>query len=510
MCTGGWGLRLLIGTHPVLSGRASWQTASVTSSPGVAADPPMRRRNIWGFGLGTLGRDMVATLVTMFLLVYLTEVVQVSNTTLGAITVVLVVMRLFDAVNDPVMGYIVDNTRTRWGKFKPWIAGGAFAWAGATLLMFSDWGVSGPAFVVVFIGVYLLWEVAYTVNDISYWGMLPSLSRSQPERERIGVVARVCANVGVFALVVALVPATEALTDVLGAAQQAWFTLAAVLVVLMLAFQAITLVTTRQRVSARATAHTPLRELLRVIVGNDQLLWVTLAMVAFMTGYTITTSLGLYYFTYIYGDAGMYSVFAAILGITQITGLLVFPLVSARLTRRQVHLLATGLCVAGYAVFLAAGSTMVLIGAAGVLLFSGQAFIQLLMLMFIADSVEYGQWKLGRRNESVTFSLQPFIYKASSALSSGAVGATLILSGINDAGSAADITTGGVATVKVAMMVLPMLLAVLSWLVLARRYRLDEATYASIVAELRSREDVPDAPDDLGPEPMPARGGDEG
>lgn len=510
MCTGGWGLRLLIGTHPVLSGRASWQTASVTSSPGVAADPPMRRRNIWGFGLGTLGRDMVATLVTMFLLVYLTEVVQVTNATLGAITVVLVVMRLFDAVNDPVMGYIVDNTRTRWGKFKPWIAGGAFAWAGATLLMFSDWGVSGPAFVVVFIGVYLLWEVAYTVNDISYWGMLPSLSRSQPERERIGVVARVCANVGVFALVVALVPVTEALTEVLGSAQQAWFTLAAVLVVLMLAFQAITLVTTRQRVSARATAHTPLRELLRVIVGNDQLLWVTLAMVAFMTGYTITTSLGLYYFTYIYGDAGMYSVFAAILGITQITGLLVFPLVSARLTRRQVHLLATGLCVAGYAVFLAAGSTMVLIGAAGVLLFSGQAFIQLLMLMFIADSVEYGQWKLGRRNESVTFSLQPFIYKASSALSSGAVGATLILSGINDAGSAADITTGGVATVKVAMMVLPMLLAVLSWLVLARRYRLDEATYASIVAELRSREDVPDAPDDLGPEPMPARGGDEG
>ncbi|WP_277051285.1 MFS transporter, partial [Ruania albidiflava] len=168
----------------------------MTSSPGMAAVPPAGRRNVWGFGLGTLGRDMVATLVTMYLLVYLTEVVQVSDATLGAITVVLVVMRLFDAVNDPVMGYVVDNTRTRWGKFKPWIAGGALAWAGATLLMFSDWGVTGPAFVVVFVGVYLLWEVAYTINDISYYGMLPSLSRQQGERERIGVVARVCANVG--------------------------------------------------------------------------------------------------------------------------------------------------------------------------------------------------------------------------------------------------------------------------------------------------------------------------
>ena len=492
-----------------------WQTATVTSSPGAAehslgADPPMRRRNIWGFGLGTLGRDMVATLVTMFLLVYLTEVVQVSNATLGAITVVLVVMRLFDAVNDPVMGYIVDNTRTRWGKFKPWIAAGALAWAAATLLMFSDWGVTGPAFVLVFIAVYLLWEIAYTVNDISYWGMLPSLSRSQPERERIGVVARVCANAGVFTLVVALVPATETLAGVLGSAQRAWFALAAVLAVIMLAFQAITLLATRQQVRPKAAEHTPLRELFRVIAGNDQLLWVTLAMVAFMTGYTITTSLGLYYFTYIYGDAGMYPVFAAILGIAQITGLLVFPLVSARLARRQVHLLATGLCVAGYLVFLVAGSTMVLIGVAGVLLFSGQAFIQLLMLMFIADSVEYGQWKLGRRNESVTFSLQPFIYKAASALSSGAVGATLILSGVNDADAAADITAGGTVVFKTAMMVLPMLLAALSWLVLARRYRLDETTYASIVAELRTREASTVPPGGTATRTAGTGGGDEG
>src|SRR5690606_34483724 len=109
--------------------------------------------------------DMVAAMVTMFLMVYLTEVVQVPNSTLGAITAVLVAMRLFDAVNDPVMGFVVDNTRSRWGKFKPWIAIGALAWAGATVLMFSDWGVTGVAFVGVFVLVYLVWEVAYTVND---------------------------------------------------------------------------------------------------------------------------------------------------------------------------------------------------------------------------------------------------------------------------------------------------------------------------------------------------------
>ncbi|MGP6175949.1 glycoside-pentoside-hexuronide (GPH):cation symporter [Microbacterium sp. A196] len=467
---------------------------------GSAADvvlPPRTgpsRRNAWRFGLGTLGRDMAATMVTMFLIVYLTEVVQISNAVLAAITVVLVVMRLFDAINDPVMGLVVDNTRSRWGKFKPWIAGGALAWAGATVVMFSDWGVDGPWFVVVFIVVYLVWEVAYTVNDISYYGMLPSLSRNQVERERIGVIARVCANIGIFGVVIAIVPVTSALESMLGSAQSAWLTLAVVVAVFMLVFQTITLVTTKEQVAGERV-HTPLRELFAVIGRNDQLLWVTLAMVLFMTGYTITASLGLYYFTYIYGDVGMYPMFAAILGVSQIGGLLLFPLASARLGRRRVHLLATASCAVGYAVFLLAGTSMLLIGIAGLLLFAGQAFIQLLMMMFIADSVEYGQWKLGRRNESITFSLQPFIYKASSALASGAVGITLIVSGINEAGSAADVTDAGALAFKIAMLAVPLVLVVVSWLVLARRYRLDETRYAEIVADLRLREKAEELPD---------------
>src|SRR5699024_12154326 len=89
----------------------------------------------------------------------------------------------------------------------------------------------------------------YTTLFRSY-GMLPSLSRQQGERERIGVVARVCANVGVFTVVVALVPVTEALTTTLGSAQRAWFVLALAVAVLMLAFQVITLLATRQQVAA--------------------------------------------------------------------------------------------------------------------------------------------------------------------------------------------------------------------------------------------------------------------
>ena len=440
----------------------------------------------WGFGLGTLGRDMLAALVSLYLMFYLTEVLDISGTQLAAVTAILVVMRVFDAVNDPIMGVVVDNTRSRWGKFKPWILVGAVLWGAASMLMFADLGVDGWGYIVLFTAVYLVYEIAYTINDIAYWSMLPSLTQEQKEREKIGVVARICANIGLFAIVVALVPVTAWLTGLMGDARAAWFTLAVALVVVMLAFQSLTLIFTRERVAGHRES-TPLKELFSVIARNDQLLWVTLAMVAFMAGYITTTSFGLYYFKYYFRDEGAYPVFAAILGVSQIGALALFPLVSKVLRRSRIHLLATVMCVAGYAVFLVSGTNLLVVGVAGVLLFAGQGAIQLLMVMFIADSVEYGEWKLGRRNESVTFSLQPFIYKLSNAIASGVVGITLIWSGIDVATTPGDVTEAGLTILRVAMLGLPMAMIIVSYLVLRARYRLDEEFYGTVVADLAER-----------------------
>ncbi len=177
----------------------------------------------------------------------------------------------------------------------------------------------------------------------------------------------------------------------------------------------------------------------------------------------------------------------AILGISQIAALAAFPLVSKFLKRRQIHLLATVLCLVGYVVFLLAGTSLTLVAVAGILLFTGQGAMQLLMVMFIADSVEYGHWKLGRRNESVTFSLQPFIYKLSNAIASGVVGATLILSGIDVAVSAADVTDRGAFLLRISMMVLPMVLMAVSYLVLRAKYKLDEEFYVGVIKDLEDR-----------------------
>ena len=210
-------------------------------------------------------------------------------------------------------------------------------------------------------------------------------------------------------------------------------------------------------------------------------------MLVFMSGYMTITSLGVYYFKYIYGDENVYPVFAAVLAVAQLTGLAILPLLATRMRRRSIHTLATALCLAGLLVFVFASGSLPLVVVAGLLLFVGQGFIQLLMLMFVADSVEYGQWKFGRRNESITLSIQPFVYKASSAIGTGMVGVALLLSGVNEATSAADLTDGDRAGFLAVMLGVPIVLIALSWVVLRSRYELDEERYQQIVTELADR-----------------------
>jgi melibiose permease/lactose/raffinose/galactose permease len=120
-------------------------------------------------------------------------------------------------------------------------------------------------------------------------------------------------------------------------------------------------------------------------------------------------------------------------------------------------------------------------------LFIGQAFIQVMMLMFLTDSVEYGEWKFGKRNDSVTFSLQPFINKMGGAVASGVAGAIVIISGMSQAQSAADMTASGIVILKMAMMVFPLICILVGFLIYRSKYILDEKMYEKIVRELNER-----------------------
>lgn len=446
--------------------------------------------NRFTYGLGTVGRDMVYTLVSMYLMFYLTDILNLDTNALWWITAIMLCARIFDAFNDPVMGVIVDNTHTRFGRFKPWITVGILSSGVFTILLFTDFGLTGAPYIISFAVFYLLWGITYTMHDISYWSMLPSLSKDQKEREKIGSIARICANIGLFAIVTLIVPITEYLGALTGSNQKGYFILAIVLVIIMIAFQCFTIfgVQEKEESPKRKAQHTSLKEMVRIIFKNDQLLVAALSMSLFMIGYMTTTGFGLYYFKYVYGDEGMYSVFAVILGVSQLTALSVFPLFSKRFSRRKLYTWSTILVVAGYLLFFfAPTNTMLVIGISGVLLFVGQAFIQLMMLMFLTDSVEYGEWKFGKRNDSVTLSLQPFINKMGGAVASGITGAIVIVSGMQSAETAADMTAQGLLILKAAMLIFPLFCILIGFLIYRAKYILDEKMYQRIIDELANR-----------------------
>lgn len=471
------------------------------------------KRNKYCFGLGTIGRDAVYSLISMYFITYLTETVGLADHELAIIGALMVVFRVFDALNDPVMGTIVDNTNTRWGKFKPWIVFGALISGILTILLFSDLGLSGGAYIAFIAVIYLLWGMAFTTNDISYWSLMPAISKDQKVREGIGAVARICANIGMFSVVVlyTMVP------DLFGmGARKSYFVFTLIIVAIMWIFQAVTVFGVKEdRSGLEKQEHTSLKGMLHALVKNDQLMVTAIAMALFMIGYCTTTSFGVYYFKYAYKDEGTYMIFAAVLGVAQLTALSVFPKFSKRFKRKQLYFGAMVTVVASYILFFFSFEKLPLIILAGLALFFAQAFIQLLMLLFLADAVEYGEWKLGKRNESVSFAVQPFINKLGGALGTGVVTLTLIISGINpiskqiteiESSMAAmtdpsaiaaaqgqiDALVNGVVgsplwIMKIAMMLLPLVCILAGFIIYNKKFKIDEEMYAQIITDLEAR-----------------------
>ena len=465
-------------------------------------DKQMKRNKIC-FGLGTVGRDALYSLVSMYLLVHLTDVVGFSDGGLAAIGIMLTVFGIFDAVIDPFVGAIVDSTKTKWGKFKPWILIGMIGTGALTVLMFHNFRMGETAHIVLLGVNYLLFSIFFSLNDIAYWSLMPAISKDQKVREGVGAFARICANVGMFAMVLIYLNVPSMFSFLNMSDRDVYFIFAIICALIMWAFQSITLFGVKEdRSKLEKEERTSLKDLWRALTGNDQLMVTAVSMALFMIGYCTTTGFGTYYFKYAFGDEGMYMVFAAVLAVAQLTALSVFPLFRKKFSRKQLY---TGSMIAvavSYIIFFLSFEWLPLIVIAGLGLFFAQAFIQLLMLLFLADAVEYGEWKLGKRNEAASFAVQPFINQFGGAASKGVVSFTLIISGINMVANAiadnpaneAQIITGmpdsAIWIMKIAMMILPLICILVGFFLYIKKFKIDEETYANILADLKAREEA--------------------
>ena len=437
------------------------------------------------FGLGTIGRDMFYSFEANTLLYFLSDVLSLPVWVFAAASMVLSVMRIFDAFNDPITGLAIDNIKSPWGKFKPAILVGGIMSALFSVMLFAGIG-TGWTFVIIFGLAYLFWDITYGINDIGYWTLLPVLSSDQKQREKTGAFARICANVGMYIVMVAWQPVTSALGDT----PKVWFWCAVVIAAIYLLGLLFPLLGIKEkRIPLEQQESTSLKQMFDALLKNDQLMWTTLAMGLFMVGYCTTVNFAIYYMKYLFGNEGMYVVLVAVVGVAQLGTLSVYPMVAKRMTRRQLYTLGTILVLIGYAIFFVAEISIVLIALGAVLVFVGQAFIQTLMLMFLADTVEYGYWKLGKKNESITFSVQPLINKIGGALATGIVSLTLIVSGIKvDGGTVDAIDSEGKLIIKLAMFAIPLLMIVVGYFVYLKKYKISEEFYSGILKDIEARE----------------------
>lgn len=405
---------------------------SSTGSDNGNADKPsggkLSLRNLILFPLGGVGRDFLYNLFNGYLLTYILFTKTLTDAQFASVSIIIVCARIFDAFNDPVMGGIVENTRTKWGKFKPWILIGAVTSAIVVAVVFSV-NLSGWAFIGFLAFIYFMFSITFTMNDIPYWGMLPSLSKNENDRSKLTSFTQICASAGSAIVSVAVPAFTAGQWTIGGSASTAYMVFGILAGVFMIGFQLITVFGVKEEPLPKSFVKTPkkgVKEMFKIIFKNDQLLWSALVMLIFNIGTNVVG--GGLSLSYIYFEFGYNGILTTIFGIAfavvSVVFMLTYPLLIKKFGRKKL-LYATGFSIiTGYLLMLLFGLVLpsdpwllkfiVLILCNGIVGF-GQGFYTI-MLVYMADTVEYNEWKTGSRDEGLIFSVRPFTAKMGSAL----------------------------------------------------------------------------------------------
>ncbi|NLE15728.1 MAG: hypothetical protein GX626_07635 [Spirochaetales bacterium] len=481
------------------------------------------KKNLWMYPLGTVGRDMVYTLFTNYILTFILFTRTLDSSHLAAITAIMIAARIFDALNDPIMGNIIERTRTRWGKFKPWLLVGILSTSLVVFAAFNN-NLQGWPFVWFFGGIYFMYSITYTMNDIAYWGMVPALSSDGHSRNQFTSRATLFAGIGGTLAAILIPMLTTGPHAIGGNTATAYGMVALAICILSPLFASFTLFGVKENRSDMAMPPTriSLKMIIKTIVSNDQLLWISLIFLIQQVGNGIV--LGGVGSTYIYFEFGysgaLYSLFTTV-GMSATAFLMIFyPAISKKIPRKKLMAIMQKVSAAGYFFMLAAGllmgptTTKFMIITIGYMLANfGQYCFYLIMMISIINTVEYHEYTFGSRNEAIITSLRPFLTKFASALVVAITSASYMVFGvtgfsnrisdmenqtarklISEAEKLSNITTilqevqkSQTKGLLVVFTVVPLVLMYLSYLIYKRKYRLDEGEYDRICAELAKR-----------------------
>ena len=484
-------------------------------------DLKLRKKNLIMFPLGTVGRDMVYYLFTSCIMTFVLFTRNLTNSQFAAITAIVVAARVFDALNDPIMGNIIERTRTRWGKFKPWLVIGILSTSVVVYLAFNT-DLQGWSFVWFFGIIYFMYSITYTMHDISYWGMVPALSSDANARNQFTARATLFAGIGGTVASVLIPIFTVGDMAIGGSTTTAYGIIALIVCILAPLFLCFTIFGVREKREYTDAPPVSFKKIWKTITGNDQLLWISLIFLLQQIGNGfIVSGIGSTYIYFDFGyEGGLFSLFS-IVGMSVTAFLMIFyPAISRKIKRKKLMGILAAISLVGYAVMLAAGlflpsdMTKFWMVVVGYMLSNfGQYGYYLIMMISIINTVEYNEYRTGERDEAIIASLRPFLTKLASALIVLITNASYIIFGVTGytnrisdfenqcarklitesekissiSGVISGIEPGKTLALLLCMVVIPCALMLVSYVLYKKHYKLDEDEYARICSELEAR-----------------------
>ena len=492
--------------------------------------PP--RLTKWLYCSSGMFRDGLFQFVSMFLLTFVqffalgfAKTPEEYGMYFGVITIIVVILRIWDGVNDPIMGWLIEKCKFKSGKYRPWILIGALSNSIVTILMF--WILpEGWAYVATFAVWYFLWDFTYTMNDIAYWSVLPSLSSKEKIRANLTTTLSIFISVGTFA-VGGIVPLLAA-----GNVGQVYQVIAIVTSILFFVSQLILVIFMKERkVDEKVKENDEkmkLRDIFLVLVKNSQLRISIIAMLVYYigSGFLVAAGLNYFYFTYGYQEGGsLQFIFTVVFAVATFAGQFLFPLLKnkAKLSNMKIFTICSISTICSYIllfiyVFIPDPKTYFpMLCVFAFFAFVGQTIMSLVLYIMIQDTIDFNEYKNKERREAATFSLRAFSAKMASSIQQGLLYLFLTISSLyviqqQIASVEREFNVGGGAEVlgetfvfdavapaingiehwqlivfHVGFTIVPMLMFLISFLLIKFKYKINEENHASMIKAIDAR-----------------------
>ncbi|MFI3167422.1 MAG: glycoside-pentoside-hexuronide (GPH):cation symporter [Bacillota bacterium] len=402
---------------------------------------------------GLLGQNMIYNFMSMYILFFFTDLLLIPS---GVATIIVVVASLWDAVNDPMMGIITDRTRTKYGKFRPYMIFGPIVIMITTILCFVSFDMTASS-AVIFAGVcYILWGMSYTLCDIPIWAITSTVSTIPEERTTMVTLGKIGGTIGTVIVSVGSIYVLNAFGGERSAS--AYTISASIFVIIGGVLMIIAGLKTKERIAPEQEVMS-VRKNLKTITSNKPLQALMIALVITNVVNAIRQATQLYFVIYVWGDATMVTPIGLSLVIGMTLGMIIAPKLVVKFPKRSIFFAFSAMGAVTSIIPMFAQSS-VWVG----LIFLGLSFlatgvISIVCATMLLDAVEYSEWKLGYRGEGIIFSINTFLTKLSATFAKLILGVGLVILAYEENMIATDLLKTGLSAM---MYVIPALSFVIS------------------------------------------------